>query len=233
MRDTAQNLAVLILLMGILLSACGGGGGSSAVEDNEASQDGDSIDSGGDGSEIEGGDTPTSGCQLTPSEENMLDQVNQARSQARDCGSTHYPATEPLSWNCKLQQAALSHSRDMAENNFFSHTGSDGGNPGLRINAQDYFARNWGENIAAGYPTIESATGAWLNSPGHCRNIMNSAYKEVGIALVENFNSDYNYYWTQVFAAPASANAIFYSNDLTEPENGLSGTDVYRYTDDH
>ena len=176
MRDTAQNPAVLILLMSILLNACGGGGGSSAVDNSVASQDDGSISSGGDGSGSESGNNPSSACQLTPSEVNMLEQVNLARSQARDCGSTHYSATAPLNWNCNLQQAALSHSTDMADNNFFSHTGSNGLGPGSRINAQNYIPQTWGENIAAGFRTIESAMSAWLDSPGHCRNMMNPVF---------------------------------------------------------
>jgi uncharacterized protein YkwD len=224
--NTVQHPAVLILLMSILLSGCGDGGGSSIAENNAAGQDNDSTSSDGDG--VDSGNIPTSSCQLTASEVNMLEQVNQARSQARACGSTHYSATEPLNWDCKLQQAALIHSNDMAENNFFSHTGSDGLGPGYRINAQNYIPQTWGENIAAGYQTIESVMSAWLDSPGHCRNIMNPVFTDFGMALAQNLNADYNEYWTQEFATPTSVNATFYSNGLAESQSGLSGADVYR-----
>ena len=81
----------------------------------------------------------------------MLAQVNAARSQARNCGSTPYPSTTALDWDCKLAQAAAGHSSDMAQNNFFSHTGSNGMDPGFRIDAQGYQALTWGDNITAGY----------------------------------------------------------------------------------
>jgi uncharacterized protein YkwD len=231
-RNTAQHPAVLILLMSLLLSGCGGGGGSSIAENNAANQDNDSTDSGGDGSGVDSGNIPTSSCQLTSSEVNMLEQVNQARSQARDCGSTHYSATEPLNWDCRLQQAALRHSTDMAENNFFSHTGSDGLGPDSRINTQHYIPQTWGENIAAGYQSIDNAMRAWLDSPGHCRNIMNPVYKDFGIALAQNLNADYNMYWTQEFATPIPVSATFYRNGLVASQSGLSGADLYRYPEE-
>jgi hypothetical protein len=105
-RNTAQHPAVLILLISFLLSGCGGGGGSSIAGNNAASQDNDSTNSGGNGGGVDSGNIPTSSCQLTPSEVNMLEQINQICSQARACGSTHYSATEPLNWDCKLQEFA-------------------------------------------------------------------------------------------------------------------------------
>ena len=56
----------------------------------------------------------------------------------------------------RLQTAADIHSQDMALNNFFSHTGSDGSSVGDRISAQTYDWNMWAENIAAGYTSPHS-----------------------------------------------------------------------------
>ena len=56
-----------------------------------------------------------------------------------------------------------------------------------------------GENIAAGQSSAEEVVNAWLNSPGHRRNIMNGAYTKIGVGLVQQPGSTYGYYWTEMF----------------------------------
>ncbi|MDH3237822.1 MAG: CAP domain-containing protein [Deltaproteobacteria bacterium] len=115
----------------------------------------------------------------------FLDAVNQARSVDRMCGASSYPAASAVAWSDVLAMAAYLHSEDMATNNFFSHTGSDGSTPGERITREGYDWWRYGENIAVGYPTVSAVMQAWLDSEGHCRNIMNSAFAEIGAAFVE------------------------------------------------
>jgi uncharacterized protein YkwD len=76
--------------------------------------------------------------------------------------------------------AAYLHSEDMALNNFFSHTGSDGSSAGQRISRQGYPWSTYGENIAVGYPTVSSVIQGWLGSEGHCRNLMDPDFTETG-----------------------------------------------------
>lgn len=132
----------------------------------------------------------------------ILEQVNQARSEARYCGEDYYPAVSAVTWNCKLEDAAQLHTDDMIENNFFSHTGSDGLTVANRVINQGYYYYYVGENIAAGQMTVESVMEAWLNSPGHCANIMRSNYTEVAVVYETSSQTDYYIYWTQVFASP-------------------------------
>ncbi len=132
----------------------------------------------------------------------MLAQVNAARSQARVCGSTNQPAVPPLSWSCKLQQAALKHSQDMGQNNFFSHTGSNGSTLRSRIDGADYAWRRIGENIAAGQRDVSSVMRGWLDSPGHCSNIMSGDFTEFGMGQVTAPQTQYRIFWTQNFAKP-------------------------------
>lgn len=146
---------------------------------------------------------PVSGnCALSAEEQSMLNAVNAARAQARMCGATSYPATAALAWSCKLETAAVGHSTDMANNDFFSHTGSDGQSVGTRATRAGYTWSAVGENIAAGYSSVSSVMAGWLSSPGHCANIMRSTYSEIGTAKISNPSSTYNVYWTQVFGRP-------------------------------
>jgi uncharacterized protein YkwD len=58
------------------------------------------------------------------------------------------------------------------------------------------------ENIAAGARDADSVVRGWLNSPGHCANIMGAQYREMGVAYVYDKKSDAGIYWSQVFASP-------------------------------
>jgi uncharacterized protein YkwD len=132
----------------------------------------------------------------------MLTLVNNTRAAARDCGATRYSATSPLAWHCQLESAAQAHSAAMADNDFFDHTGVDGSSPGDRITAAGYQWRTYGENIAAGYGDAQAAMEAWIGSSGHCANLMNPNFTEMGAAMASGGNSAYGIYWTQDFAAP-------------------------------
>ncbi|MGA6994097.1 MAG: CAP domain-containing protein [Candidatus Deferrimicrobiaceae bacterium] len=115
----------------------------------------------------------------------FLDAVNQARSVGRMCGATSYPAAPPVAWSDFLAMAAYLHSEDMAINESLTHTGSDGSTPGERIDREGYDWWTYGENIAVGYPTVSAVMQGWLDSEGHCSNIMNSAFAEIGAAFAE------------------------------------------------
>jgi len=134
-------------------------------------------------------------------EQEMLSAVNTARAKARKCGSTNMPAVAALTWNGKLQQAAFAHSSNMANYDFFSHTGLDGKGVSQRVSDEGYNWRAVGENIAAGQPDVTAVMSGWLQSPGHCSNIMSANFTEMGAAVVTNNSASYRIYWTQVFAA--------------------------------
>ncbi|MDB4224078.1 CAP domain-containing protein [Granulosicoccus sp.] len=129
-----------------------------------------------------------------------LELINEARSQPRACGTVSFEATDDLSWNTLLLQAADKHSTDMAQHNFFDHIGSDGSTIGARVDETGYEWRAVGENIAAGQETASSAIAGWLDSPGHCRNIMNPAFTEIAVSCAEDAGADFSQYWTNVLA---------------------------------
>jgi len=132
-------------------------------------------------------------------EQEMLSAINEARANARLCGTLDMAATQAVTWSQPLTVAAYFHSANMANYNFFSHTDLDGNDFSTRAYTQGYSGSARSENIAAGQTGVVSVMQSWLSSPGHCRNIMDPSVKEVGAAVVNNPNSDYQYYWTQVF----------------------------------
>ncbi len=112
----------------------------------------------------------------------------------------------PLAIDPRLVAAAQGHSEDMAVNDFFSHTGSDGSRPWDRMEAEGYNWSRAAENIAAGYPTPEDVVAAWMNSTGHRNNILNCALVDTGVGYVhladDTGNVNYHHYWTQDFGTP-------------------------------
>lgn len=140
------------------------------------------------------GDWQTEGKQL-------LNLINTARAQPRQCGTQAFTATAPLSWNDALADAANSHTRNMANGNFFDHLDHDGRTPGDRAELAGYSAKNIGENIAAGLDTPRKVVDGWLASPGHCANLMNPQFRELGAAHAMDPKSDAGIYWTGVFGA--------------------------------
>ena len=87
----------------------------------------------------------------------------------------------------------------MATKNYFSHTSLDGRTVAQRITATGYAWRAIGENIAAGQTTPEQVVAGWLQSEGHCRNIMNPAYQELGVGYAQD--GSYGTTWVQDFGA--------------------------------
>lgn len=132
----------------------------------------------------------------------LLAQVNAARAKPRLCGRQRFAAAPALTWNTALGAAAQRHSRAMASGNFFAHRDPDGDLPADRAWDAGYRGRKIGENIAAGQGSPSKAMAGWLASPGHCANLMNPMFKQVGAAFAANARSDDGVYWTMLFGAP-------------------------------
>ncbi|KAJ0392852.1 hypothetical protein ATCC90586_010841 [Pythium insidiosum] len=122
-------------------------------------------------------------------QQRMLDAVNAERAKA---------GLAPFCTNSKLQRAAQLHSEDQAQNNFMSHTGSDGSSMSDRITRQQFQWNSVAENVAAGQVDVASVMQSWMNSDGHRRNILGN-YKFFGMGYATNPSSTYTHYWTQNF----------------------------------
>ncbi len=139
--------------------------------------------------------TPVDPNPVTPSNINknlLLQLVNNARARGANCGGVWHNPVGPVKWNNKLELAAKRHSDDMNRHKHFSHTGTDGSKLADRIDGVGYSWRMIGENIAAGQPNERVVINSWLKSPGHCKNIMNGNFKDMGVYKTGK-------YWTQDF----------------------------------
>jgi len=96
-----------------------------------------------------------------------------------------------------LTAIANEKARDMAENNYFSHTSPTYGSPFQMLQQYGIRYRTAGENIAAGQKTPEEVMNSWMNSSGHRANILNPAYTEIGIGYFAG--GSYGSYWTELF----------------------------------
>ena len=138
-------------------------------------------------------------------EDNLIEAltlINQLRAESQTCGATTYPAVDAVTWSSTLTLAAEQHSSNMANYNFFSHSGLDDSTVGSRVSAQGYAWSYVSENIAAGQTSVQDVVDGWMESEGHCTNIMSENAQEMGLACAVNADADYRYYWTQVFAKP-------------------------------
>lgn len=188
--NTIFHRTSLLGMIAFVLTACGGGSdGDVAATPQTPPPDGNVT-------------AEARTCDLPNFVDDMLTRINAARSEARACGFDIYPAAPPLAWNGQLAAAAAGHARDMAINDYFSHDSQDGRTFSQRITGAGYSWSAAGENIAAGQADVEQAMNAWLNSPGHCGNIMSDSFTEVGVACEQDDSSTYQKYWAMSLGTP-------------------------------
>ncbi len=123
----------------------------------------------------------------------ILKEVNAWRQNGCKCGGKKMAPTHPLTWNEQLRQAAEDHAIDIASRQVLDHTGKDGSQVWDRVTKTGYSWQTVAENIAYGYWDIKSVIQGWVDSKGHCLNMMNPDYHEVGIAQEKD-------YWVMVLA---------------------------------
>ena len=133
-------------------------------------------------------------------EEEVLDLVNIERAQGANCGGTNYGPVGSVGADPALRCSARKHSKDMVVRSFFGHTNPDGENPFDRMQLAGYSYWTAGENIAAGQTTPAQVVQGWMNSPGHCKNIMNGSFTDLGVGYYPG--GSYGHYWTQNFGLP-------------------------------
>src|SRR5207245_2213360 len=108
-------------------------------------------------------------------EQQLFDLVNHEREKA---------GLSKLEWSDRLAQAALAHSKLLAENRDLSHQFS--GEPILqeRVGAIGLRFNSVAENVAAALD-VNTAHAALMKSPGHRANILHQDYNAIGISIVE------------------------------------------------
>ncbi|OIK14068.1 hypothetical protein BIV60_13215 [Bacillus sp. MUM 116] len=99
---------------------------------------------------------------------------------------------KPLMWDENTAKAAFEHSKDMAENNDFSHTSKKFGSLSDRLKSAKVVFQTAGENIAANYTDGPAVVEGWLNSKGHRDSLLNKDFSHLGVGV-------YQKYYTQNF----------------------------------
>jgi uncharacterized protein YkwD len=133
-------------------------------------------------------------------EDEVLARTNDTRARGVVCGGQSMPPAPPVGPNGALRAAARGHSRDMATRNYFEHDTPEGAGPGARARAAGFSSSFVGENIAAGQTDPQRVVQAWIDSPGHCVNMMDPRYKVLGVGYFYEGGGDrFNHYWTQDF----------------------------------
>ena len=112
--------------------------------------------------------------QISPDE--VIRLTNQKRAEA---------GLSALTYNQTLAGAAYTKGRDMIDRDYWAHTAPDGTQPWKFFTDFGYRYKYAGENLARDFSSAQATVDAWMNSPTHRDNILNSKYKEIGIGVTE------------------------------------------------
>jgi uncharacterized protein YkwD len=130
-----------------------------------------------------GNRTSAAGRATTTLDLGLLEQLNLIRAEHR---------LAPLSPSPTLGAAAQRHSREMLADGYFGHDSSDGAPFWKRIQA--YYPEGrfgyWsvGENLfwSSGPTSASAALSAWMASPEHRANVLDPAWRQIGIAAISS-----------------------------------------------
>jgi len=131
-----------------------------------------------------------------------LELVNDIRARGTRCGDRSFAPAPPVKLSGTLNDVALGHAADMARHDYFEHKDLSGRSPADRVRAAGYREQLVGENIAYGPESADEVVKGWLDSPGHCENIRDPRFGEMGIADSPGQASRRGLYWVQLLAAP-------------------------------
>lgn len=127
----------------------------------------------------------------------VADATNEARTEE---------ALTPLTRSAVLDRAAELKAKDMADNNYFAHWSPAGLSPWHWFEEAGYRYIHAGENLAVHFTDSNAVVEAWLNSPSHRQNILNSNYTEIGIGTATGkFEGHDTVFVVQLFGTPNPA----------------------------
>jgi len=128
---------------------------------------------------------PSSGGSFTAMQTEMLGYINTDRVAN---------GLSPLTLTKELSDGAYLKSKDMAENNYFSHTSPTYGSPFDMMNSLGISYSAAGENIALN-TSVKGAYDAFMNSAGHRANILNAGYSKLGLGIYQKGSYLYITQW--------------------------------------
>ena len=161
-----------------------------AIYPNTGSSSGSGASAEGSGTstgENGGGGATSNTLGLTADELETFNLINQQRAQN---------GLSALKIDSEVQKVARIKAQDMVNNNYFSHNSPTYGSPFDMLKSFGISYKSAGENIA-GNSSNSSAVTAWMNSPGHRANILNSSFNYTGLGVVTG--SKYGKIYVQMF----------------------------------
>ena len=144
-------------------------------------------------------------CATSVSAEAAVRRLNEVRLRGAMCRSGTTSTAPPLTWSESLAAAAQAQAREMARLDRMSHRDSQNRGLAERLRAQGYRYSIAVENLGVGYASLDDVVDAWLESEGHCENLMNGTVREFGMACIDAGTTgapEERRYWTLVLGAP-------------------------------
>ena len=133
------------------------------------------------------GGTTNQNTTITSDEQEVFNLINNERQKN---------GLSALKIDNEVQRVAKIKAQDMVNNNYFSHQSPTYGSPFDMLKSFKISYKSAGENIA-GNSSNTGAVNAWMNSPGHRANILNSSFNYTGIGVVTG--SKYGKIYVQMF----------------------------------
>jgi uncharacterized protein YkwD len=158
--------------------------------------------------------TDAAASAITPA--SVLELTNQSRSQAGIAG---------LTYNASLEQAAQAKANDLLARQYFAHNTPDGKTPWYFFDLVGYKYLAAGENLAVHFSDVEPLQDAWMNSPGHRANILNSSFKEMGVGISRGqFEGHDSIFVVEEFGNPATQTTtpVVPTTSLVHPQTALA-----------
>lgn len=124
----------------------------------------------------------------------ILKKINNIRTHGCKCGRKRMKSVNKLTWSETLAYSAALHAGEMDKYDYFAHRSKEGLDVGDRLDEIGYKWQYVGENLAIGQKTFDEALKDWMDSDSHCKMIMNSDMKEMGLSRVGK-------YWVNHFGA--------------------------------
>jgi hypothetical protein len=121
-----------------------------------------------------------------------------------------------LDWSPTLANAAKLKAEDMVKNGYFAHVSPSGVTPWYWLDEVNYDFSYAGENLAINFTESINVENAWLNSPKHKENILNSRFTEIGIATVDGVFEGRNTTFVVEFFGSPSKEKIVNENDINQ-----------------
>jgi hypothetical protein len=113
-----------------------------------------------------------------------------------------------LKVNPELSAAAAAKANDMIKNGYFAHFSPTNVSPWFWIKQNGYNYKYAGENLAMNFSETDQVINGWLNSPSHKANLLNSNYKDIGVAVLSGqVNGQSRVVVVQMFGSPKASSS--------------------------